>query len=108
MDGRNVPNDLKPLINILNLIPVGTSECERGFSQMNLIETDTRNSLAVTTIANLLFIKLNGPPLALWQPRSYVLHWLRNHSGADDNTNKSNDNNHEVTENDKAFYRILN
>ena len=61
------------IFNLLNLIPVGTSECERGFSQMNLIETDTRNSLAVTTIANLLFIKLNGPPLALWQPRSYVL-----------------------------------
>lgn len=57
--------------------PVGTSECERGFSQVNLIETDIRSRLLVTTIADLLFVNLDGPPLKLWQPKTHVLRWLR-------------------------------
>ena len=65
----------------MNLIPVGSSECERGFSQMILIvQTEIRNSLAVCMIADLLFIKLNAPNLELWDARSYVLHWLRTHN----------------------------
>ena len=92
----------------MNIIPVGTSESERGFSQMNLIETDIRNLLAVSTIADLLFIKLNGPPLALWKPKSYVLHWLRTHNSADNSTNRSKDDTEKVSENDQAYYEILN
>ena len=106
-DGRTVPIDLKPLFNILNIIPVGTSECERGFSQMNLIETDLRNSLNVSSIADLLFIKLNGPPLESWQPKSYVVHWLRNHNNADIAANRCKEVTEQVSEDDKAFYNIL-
>ena len=92
----------------MNIIPVGTSESERGFSQMNLIETDIRNLLAVSTIADLLFIKLNGPPLELWKPKSYVLHWIRTHNSADFSASRSKDDTEKVSENDQAYYKILN
>ena len=76
---------------------------------MNLIETDIRSRLNVTTIADLLFIKLNGPPLELWQSRSYVLHWLRTHKSADISANRSKDDAEiAVSENDNAFYKYLN
>ena len=107
-DGRTVPIDLKPLFNILNIIPVGTSECERGFSQMNLTETDLRNRLNVSSIADVLFIKLNGPPLELWQAKSYVVHWLRDHANADIAANRCKVVTEQVSEDDKAFYNILN
>ena len=74
---------------------------------MNLIETGMRNRLAVSTIADLLFIKLNGPSLELWDARSYVLHWLRTHNSEDITANKSNKVTEELSESDKAFYKIL-
>ena len=49
-----------------------------------------------------------GPPLELWEARSYVLHWLRNHTSAEIPANRSNDETNEVSENEKAFYKILN
>ena len=76
---------------------------------MNLIETDIRSRLNVTTIADLLFIKLNGPPLELWQSRSYVLHWLRTHKSADISANRSiGDAGRAALEIDNAFYKYLN
>ena len=74
---------------------------------MNLAETDLRNRLNVTSIADLLFIKLNGPPLEQWQAKSYVIHWLRDHINADIAANRSNQVTKEVSENDRAFYKFL-
>jgi len=54
-----------PLLNAINNIPISTSECERGFSQMNLIVTPTRASLQLSTVANLMFIKLVSPPVSM-------------------------------------------
>jgi hypothetical protein len=73
------PADLKPLLKTVNTLPVSTAECERGFSLMNIICTDHRNSLLVKNIANLMFINLNGPPLSLWQPQKYVESWRKSH-----------------------------
>jgi hypothetical protein len=47
-----------PLLNAINNIPISTSECERGFSQLNLIVTPRRASLQLSPVANLMFIKL--------------------------------------------------
>jgi len=74
-----------------------------------LIETDIRSNLNVPTIADLLFIKLNGPPLELWQSRSYVLHWLKTHKSAEISANRSKDDaGRAVLEIDNAFYKYLN
>ena len=87
---------------------IGTAECERGFSQMNLVSTDLRNALNVVTISNLLFVKLNGPPLDLWKPNTYALNWLRSHNAAEQNASRTNVDVEEISENDQAFYRVFN
>ena len=79
------PKELLHLIHALNTIPISSSECERGFSQMNLIITPTRASLLTKTVSALLFIRLVGPPLTRFDPSKYVDLWLlrRRHSAID-------------------------
>uniref|UniRef100_A0A671U0D7 HAT C-terminal dimerisation domain-containing protein n=1 Tax=Sparus aurata TaxID=8175 RepID=A0A671U0D7_SPAAU len=74
--GSKTPEALKPLLKAVHTIAVSTSECERAFSCMNNILTDKRNSLAVTRLSNLIFLKSNGPPLEQFSPQSYVMSWL--------------------------------
>ena len=33
-------------------------------------------------MSSLMFIKLNGPELSFWVPKTYVLKWLRDHNDA--------------------------
>ena len=42
--GRSIPNanNLKPLLNSVDIMPVSTAECERGFSAMNVILSEPR------------------------------------------------------------------
>lgn len=86
---KKYPSCLLPLINTISNIPISTSECERGFSQMNLIITPTRASLHLKTVRNLMFIKLVGPPLRLFKPMNYVNSWfLRGRHLATDTNSK--------------------
>lgn len=68
--------DLKKLVGAMHTLPVSTAECERGFSQMNVICTPLRTRLTVCHMSSLLFISIVGPPLHVWQPISYVKSWL--------------------------------
>ena len=43
---------------------------------MNLLLTSARNSLYITTLSSLLFLKMVGPPLQHFQPLKYVKSWL--------------------------------
>ena len=81
---------LLPLVQALHTIPISSSECERGFSQMNLIITLTRASLATKTVSPLLFIRMVGPPLTQFNPAKYVESWLLRcrHSAADTQSKK--------------------
>jgi len=58
---------------------------------MNLIMTATRNCLAVRTASCLLFGKLVGPPLSLFNPLPYVRSWLAagKHSANDTNSKRA-------------------
>jgi hypothetical protein len=58
---------LKQLLHRIQLLPVSSSECERGFSTMNLDNTSTRNRLQISTLAASIFIKVNGPPTTHFQ-----------------------------------------
>ena len=49
--GTVIEDDLKPLFSAIAAVPVSTSECERGFSCMNLLLTSARNSLYITTLS---------------------------------------------------------
>jgi hypothetical protein len=73
---EEMPKELSQIWRILHTIAISSSECERGFSQMNLIVTPGRSSLLVKTIASLLFTIIVGPPLTLFDPTNYVKTWL--------------------------------
>jgi hypothetical protein len=63
------------LIHNLEMIPISSSECERGFSQMNFIVTPLRSSFTKTTSA-VMFIKIVGPHLSQFEPIKFVESWL--------------------------------
>lgn len=44
---------------------------------MNLIITDFRNNLLIKNLSNLLFIKINGPSLAEFDPKFFLSKWIR-------------------------------
>lgn len=77
---RNASSDL---IKTQNILPTTTSECERGFSDMNLTITDLRTRLTIENVSDLMFISINGSPVEDFNPRPYVKIWLRNHRSAD-------------------------
>ena len=78
--GNRIPSDLKPLINCIEGIPCSSSECERGFSQMNLIMDEKRNRLTIEHVNSLL----NGPPLPVWKPLEYCKSCVLHHHSAVD------------------------
>ncbi|KAI6651795.1 hypothetical protein LOD99_5042 [Oopsacas minuta] len=82
--GIRTPSALRPLINCVEVIPCSSSECERGFSQMNIILDEKRNRLTIEHVSSLLFIQLNGPPLTIWRPLEYSKSWLLHHNSATD------------------------
>ena len=86
-EGKYIPAGLVPLINVLKIIPISTAEDERGFSAMNIVSTDLRNSLTIENISAILFIKINGPPIAKFNSEKYVKNWLREHNHAESSHN---------------------
>jgi hypothetical protein len=82
------PENLVDLNNALNTVQISSSECERGFSQMNLILSSTKASLSTTTVSALLFVRVVGPPLRHFSPTKYVVSWILRgrHSAVDTNS----------------------
>lgn len=102
------PEKLLPLTTAIKTIPVSSSECERGFSQMNLIITDGRASLLTKTVSSLLFLKLNGPPLTRFDPSKYVESWLlRGRHSALDTNSKERKRGETYNENLSKLWTIL-
>lgn len=83
-DLDTVPREIMDLRTIVNTLPISSADCERGFSTMNLICSDTRNCLKIENIDSLMFINLVGPPVNKFNPDHYVTVWLRNHRSAND------------------------
>ena len=52
------------LYQIALICPCTSVECERGFSQYNLIKTSHRNLLTVTHVDELAILTIEGPPLS--------------------------------------------
>jgi len=78
------PPNLRPILTCIRSIPCSSSECERGFSLMNNIDTDLRTSLLVTNIASLMFVNINGPPLELFVSAPFIQSWKQQHRLATD------------------------
>ena len=64
-------SDLNELVQRLDILPISSAECERGFSPMNFVHTSVRNRLAIETIQRLLFVKVNGPPFQFFDAEIY-------------------------------------
>lgn len=78
-----------PLQQALCTIPISSGECEHGFSQMNLIATPSWSSLLTKTFSSLLFLRIVGPPLRLFDLMKYVDSWLlRGRRSANDQNSK--------------------
>lgn len=48
---------------MLIVLPVSTADCERGFSNQNLIQTSLRNSRSTTILQNVMKISKDGPSI---------------------------------------------
>ena len=55
---------------------ISSADCERGYSCMNLNDTDIRNSLAIDTLSSMIFIKNNGPKPADFDPSFGLRNWM--------------------------------
>jgi hypothetical protein len=72
-----VPNILS-LVDLVLSLPAGTSECERGFSQMKIIKNQWRNKLKSSSMTLLMTIQLHSECVAEWNPEKSIFHWNRN------------------------------
>lgn len=79
VEGDKDDKEIRPLLKAIDTIPCSSAECERGFSQMNNIVTDHRSRLSLKNVHNLMFLNINGPPVGLFRPSSYVQKWLKGH-----------------------------
>jgi hypothetical protein len=82
---------LSALLQRITLLPISSSECERGFSCMNINNTAQRNQLSIDSLASLIFIKVNGPRPNEFNAEPYVRKWLKEgrHASSDQSTGKS-------------------
>jgi hypothetical protein len=71
--GKAMTARLGTFVQTLNVLPLSSAACERGFSQLNLQHTAVRNRLTISSIGNLLMISINGPCLRDWNAKRYVL-----------------------------------
>lgn len=107
-DGKCIPDKLKELFVSVNSISISSAECERGFSQMNLICSQNRASLHTSTISYLLFLNLVGPPLSKFNPVPYVRSWIaKGHRTATDVCSKTRNREEEENRNMALVWGVL-
>lgn len=108
-NGAFVPDELKGLLAAINTVPISSAECERGFSQMNLICTANRSALLPSTISTLLFLCLVGPPLTRFNPIPYVKSWItQGHRSARDQRSRERCREKESPGSMDAVWAVLN
>lgn len=64
------------LIKLCLLVVVDTSCCERGYSTMNIIHSERRSRLGMETLNDLMFIAMNGPPVAEFDAKPVFERWI--------------------------------
>ena len=72
------PNILD-VIDLLLSLPAGSSECERGFSQMKKTKTVHRNRMSSDTLTTLMTIQLHSPDCDTFQPDTSIHYWNSHH-----------------------------
>ena len=85
--GKNKPAGIQSLVEASESLIVSTAECERAFSVMNDIISDSRNRLGIARAGALMFAKIVGPPLPSFLPEQYVKMWLSSGRRSADHNN---------------------
>lgn len=70
------PN-LLHIIEVIQVLPLSTAACERGFSLMKRTKTDWRSQLTVEMLKKLMSISVHGPSIDSYNPTSAVARWLK-------------------------------
>ena len=78
------------LIEISQILPVSSVECERGFSKQNLIKTKLRCSLNNDTLDQLMRVGLVGCPVKEYDPKPALRQWQSTRSRWVYQSNKEN------------------
>ena len=74
--GSSFPNLLK-LAECALVSPVHTADCERAFSQQNLVKTSLRNRLSPQRVNQLMLIQVEGPAMADFDFDEALLMWKK-------------------------------
>jgi hAT family C-terminal dimerisation region len=69
-------SDIKKLITIVLILPIGTADVERSFSILNHFKSSRRSRLTPKHVEDITRIRVNGPPISDLDPMKYALHWL--------------------------------
>ncbi|XP_077868993.1 uncharacterized protein LOC144359973 [Saccoglossus kowalevskii] len=67
------------VVDLMLLLPAGTSECERGFPQMKATKTQYRNKLKSSTMPMLMTIQMHSPSVSEFDPIPSIHQWNRHH-----------------------------
>ena len=70
--GRSIPDQLNKLMVAVDTLSSSNADCERGFSSMNNIITDSRNAITTNNAEKQLFVSTVGPPCEKWNPEPNV------------------------------------
>jgi len=68
-------NELSVLIDICGTFQASSADCERGFSTMNAIKTNSRNRLEVDNLEKIMRIKLHLDSEKIVDLDKVYLHW---------------------------------
>ncbi|KAI7810725.1 hypothetical protein IRJ41_005853 [Triplophysa rosa] len=77
LEGDSPGKTIKRLITASKTYLATSAECERGFSAMSDTANKRRNCLRAKSLSSVLFLDVNGPPLEQFDPKSFVLSWLK-------------------------------
>ena len=86
-----VGENLMKLFKIIDILPLSSASCERGFSLMNITWSKERSSFDVDTVRDLLTIRINGPAPDDFEVGQLILEWLKQHRDATDRNDSNQD-----------------
>lgn len=79
--------EIKQLVTIVLILPVGTADVERSFSVLNHFKSNRRSRLTSKHVEDITRIRINGPHISDFDAPKYAVYWLNTgHKDTDDVT----------------------
>ncbi len=68
---------IKKLVQLVLVLPIASADVERGFSILNHARYDRRSRLTTQHLQDILFLRINGPPLSHFDASRYAQAWIK-------------------------------